>query len=310
MSNSHPIVIRGICERDIDLLLLEEIVASPEFRRWFLLELGVAADATLQSVERSVSTVSGESDIELTLLSGGETVKALVENKIDAVLQPDQAERYRERACAYRDGGRCDRVVTAVIAPAIYFDPEEEHGFDVFVQYEAVLEWFERARSMGARQAYKIAAMRQAIDRGARGWQLVPDATTTRFWKSYWELAQRVAPQLRMPEPDAKPATSNFIRFCPLSLPHDVSLYHKVPYGRVDLQFAGMGTKLVSIEKRFGRRLSREMQVAKAAKSAAIRICVEKVDMQEPFVKSEQHVRRALNAALELLHLHEVANNR
>lgn len=299
------VVIRGICEQDIDLLLLEELVASSTFRGWFLEKLGIRPDAALKKAERSVSTLSGESDLELTLRAAGETVKALVENKVDAPLQPDQAERYRERACAYRKDGTCERVVTAVVAPAVYFDADAKHGFDVFVQYEAVLGWFESATELGPRRAYKVAAMRQAIERGRRGWQMVPDAGATNFWRSYWELAEQVAPKLRMPKPDAKPATSSFIRFCPLALPSDVTLYHKVPYGRVDLQFADMGSKLAVIQKRFGKHLSPQMRVEQAKKSAAIRISVGEIEMGVPFAESKRHVEEALAAALSLLQMYE-----
>jgi len=87
-SETQPsVVVHGICERDIDLLLLEELVASADFRVWFLGELGIRPDATLKQAERSVSAVSGESDLALTFRAGGETVRVLVENKVDAPLQ-------------------------------------------------------------------------------------------------------------------------------------------------------------------------------------------------------------------------------
>jgi hypothetical protein len=305
LETQPSVVVRGICERDIDLLLLEELVASADFRVWFLGKLGIRSDATLQQAERSVSAVSGESDLELTFRAGRETVRVLVENKVDAPLQPDQAGRYHERALAYQKDGVCDRVVTAVIAPEVYFDAGAKHGFDAFVNYEAVLSWFETAVGLGPRRTYKVAAMRQAIERGRQGWQMVPDVAATSFWRSYWELAEQVAPTLRMPKPAAKPATSSFIRFCPLSLPSDVTLYHKVPYGRVDLQFAGMGNKLTSIQKRFGRFLSPEMRVDRAAKSAAIRIGLDEIDMTAPFANSKRKVEQALAAALALLRMYE-----
>jgi len=297
--------IRGICEQDIDLLLLEELVVSASFRTWFLKHLGISAHAELLNAERSVSTVSGESDLELTLLCDGKTIKVLIENKIDAPLQPAQAARYRERAVTYQTAGKCSHVTTAVVAPAVYFNSQTDHGFDVFVKYESVLSWFESATDLGARGVYKAVAMRQAIERGKRGWQMVPDSTVTQFWQSYWELAQERAPLLRMPKPSTKPATSHFITFEPLSLPDDVSLIHKVGNARVDLQFSGMGNNLTVIETRFGRHLSPAMRVEQAQKSAVIRITVEEIDMNASFAESSQKVEKSLAAALSLLRVHD-----
>jgi hypothetical protein len=46
------IKLTGVAERDIDLLLLEEFVANPGFREWFLGEVGLAVPNELTRVER------------------------------------------------------------------------------------------------------------------------------------------------------------------------------------------------------------------------------------------------------------------
>ncbi len=303
--SQKSLVVNGICEHDIDLLLLEEFIASESFRSWFFKKLKLDPGAILSHAERSVLTVNGESDLELTLLTKGKKVKILIENKIDAILQPNQAERYHERAKAYCDDDGCDRVMTVIIAPAVYFGSKAKKGFDFFIHYEAIQKWFQRAKSLGPRRLYKLAALNQAIDRGQQGWQLIPNTTTTNFWQKYWALTEEIAPALRMRKPDTKPATSNFINFWPLSFPSDVSLIHKVPYGRVDLQFAGMGEKLGVIQKKYGEILSQNMRIEKAGKSAAIRIEIEDIDMQVPFEESEDKVKAALKAALSLLQVYE-----
>ena len=40
MSEIGTIAIAGVSERDIDLLLLEEFIASPDFASWFVAQIG------------------------------------------------------------------------------------------------------------------------------------------------------------------------------------------------------------------------------------------------------------------------------
>jgi hypothetical protein len=304
INSTDVVVIRGICEKDIDLLLLEEFVASAEFRKWFLERVGVRPNANLRRAERSVPTDSGESDIELTFLEGRKIVRVLVENKIYAVLQPRQSARYRERAETYCSDGICERVVSVVVAPEEYFPPDAKHGFDFFVPYESVLAWFKSSGKLGARRAYKVAAMQQAIERGGRGYEPVPDEAVTRFWKCYWDVAQKVAPILRLPKPGVKPSASGFVEFRPLALGSNVSLVHKLPLGRVDLQFSGMAGRLRAIEKKWAQHMSGAMYVEKAGKSAAIRIDVSKIDTRLPFDSANKTVGTALKAAMSLLKMY------
>src|SRR4051812_5076572 len=92
--------IPGVCERDVDLLLLEEFLASAEFGNWFLRKVsnGQASSGALIGARRSVTESNGESDLEVTLkLPDDSTLRLLIENKVGAGLQPQQAERYRSR---------------------------------------------------------------------------------------------------------------------------------------------------------------------------------------------------------------------
>lgn len=78
--------IAGVSERDVDLLLLEEFIASAEFARWFLMRVGDEAHANYNVVgaRRSVTESVGESDVLIVLTSGTDTKYLLIENKIAA----------------------------------------------------------------------------------------------------------------------------------------------------------------------------------------------------------------------------------
>ncbi len=297
--------VSSVLERDIDLLLVELLADSPQFFDWFLSRLGLDADAELLAVEHSVTTQSGESDLEVTFRRGKRAVKLLIENKLGAAFQPRQSERYRERGEQYVRRGDCDAFHTVLVAPASYFGEDETTcGFDHCITLDEVLNWVEQANSFGELGEYKITLIRSALERGSSGWQLVPDEAVTRFWQEYWKLASSDAPELRMPRPGPKPAISNFIYFRPRGLPPDAKLIHKVLYGHVDIQFAGRAEDIDALEREYSGILEEGMHIQRAGKSAVIRMCVPEMDMTAPFAESLPHVRQSLAAATQLLNWH------
>ena len=298
------IQIPDVSERDIDLLLLEECIASVDFRSWFLEQMGIENVASLSEASRSVKTDSGESDLELTLQGGAGVVKVLVENKIDAVFQPTQPQRYATRAQEYRRSGKYKDVVTVVIAPEVYFgDESESYGFDAKITYENILHWFSAPEHQNPRMEYKRALLRVAITRGRTGWQHVPDPHVGQFWQKYWQLANQIAPQLSMPVPKKEiPAGSHFIVFQPAALPTNIKLKHKVRYGNVDLEFRGMGTRIAELDRLYRTTLPSPIQIERAAKSAVLRARVAPVDMTRvDFASSAPAIRQGIEAAARLL---------
>jgi len=89
----------GVCERDVDLLLLEEFISTQEFLHWFMQQVYPKAFSSIEFIEahRSVTQSNGESDLEVTL-DIPHRVRLLIENKVNASLQPMQAERYKRGA--------------------------------------------------------------------------------------------------------------------------------------------------------------------------------------------------------------------
>jgi len=292
------IAVSGVVERDIDLLLVEEFAASREFRKWFLQRIGIIEQSEIVAIAHSTTTSTGETDIDLTIESPRGIVRVLLENKIDADLQPRQAERYHERVVRYVKEGQCAACVTVLVAPQVYFgDETQSMGFDHVLPYEDILEWFEHANQLGERRQPKLALLRRALDRASAGWKLVPDETVTEFWRRYWELARALAPELQMPKPGVKPANSSFIYFRPSGLPSGVTLVHKLPYGKVDIQLAGRAAAIDEVRTKYGPILQPGMSVEAAGKSVVIRLTVPPIDMHAPFVESEGAVREGIWAA-------------
>lgn len=300
----EPLQIAGVSERDIDLLLLEEFIASAEFARWFLVRIGNEARASYKVVraQRSVTESIGESDVLIVLTGGTDTKYLLIENKIAAGFQPRQAERYQERGRAYQDQGLCDTYSTVLVAPSSYFGDAPGHrGFDATLSYEDLLSWFAEDASLGPRARYKKALLMAAISKAKYGYQPVEDAPVTDFWRSYWRLATEVAPELEMQEPVSKPSRAGFIHFRPGTLPRGVSVVHKLRHGFLDLEFAGFGRKLSEIRREFGDHLLRGMTIAQTKKSAAIRQKVPAFNTGQSFLDQAENARICLEQAQELL---------
>ena len=131
----------SVQERDIDLLFIQLVETSSEFRRWiyqqFFDDTGIK---NLLSVSQSVDTGNGESDIEIGIeTERGDRVILLVENKIEASLQDRQAERYHERGIRYVETGICDAFAVGLIAPADYTREEDWELFGNIVTYESII---------------------------------------------------------------------------------------------------------------------------------------------------------------------------
>jgi len=304
-TESAPTSIAGVAERDVDLLLLEEFQSTPAFQDWFVAQtlgpncrLGKCIAAA-----RSVTNFTGESDIEVVFLGRGKVRTVLmIENKVGAGLQPLQAQRYIERGQGYVASGKCSAFHTILVAPDGYFGKSDANkGFGSHITYEQILGWFDKATELGDRRKYKVALLKSAIEKGTLGYQPVEDAPTTDFWRSYWSLTLRIAPELEMTEPTSKPSGSGFINFRPPSLPKGVSIVHKFNHGFVDLQLSGMGKHLSKVRSIFGQYLDGDMKVVLAAKSAAIRILVPKLNATKSITEQEFSVRVGIDTAMRLL---------
>jgi hypothetical protein len=309
-SGEEAVRISGICERDIDLLLLEEFRSSPSFLQWFARQVSATDDwqpTRLVSAERSVTQVDGESDLEIRVEDNdGEIISLLIENKVNACLQPRQADRYRDRGRSYVERGQCVECLTVLVAPERYFGTSSgTKGFDARLTYEVIREWFLKNEELGARRFHKAALLGAAIGKGTPSYE--EDQAVTGFWRAYWLMARDLAPELQMEEPLSKPAGAGFIHFNRTCLPKRREIVHKLnrclygPHDFVDLQFSGMGNRLSELQARFGSHLEPDMAIVQASKSGAVRIQVPRLDWTLEFSKQAGQARVGILAAKRLL---------
>jgi hypothetical protein len=291
----------SLCERDIDLMLLQEFYCSSEFRAWFLGRVtGKSGDSLNFDAKHSVAQTLGETDLEIWFSDEkGTRWAVLIENKIAADFQEKQPERYQLRAKNYEETNAAGHAITVLLAPAGY----EKEGCALFnnrLSYEEICDWLAK-RDDDVCAKYKAELLTAAIKKALDKYKCVPDLPVSDFWHEYWNIAQRQAPQLRMRKPKLKGGRAGFIRFYPLELPSGVQLIHKIPLDCVDLQFDGFGRRLQELQQKFGAALERNMSIQDATKSGAIRILVPNVNPKLPFKSQEQKVLAAISVAEELL---------
>ncbi|MBZ4039648.1 PD-(D/E)XK nuclease family protein [Novilysobacter selenitireducens] len=297
--------IAGVCECDIDLLLLEEFLSSPAFGLWFGQAAGVKDDAlgTVVEAGRSITHSTGESDLEVHMVCGTGRTVLLIENKIGAGLQPLQAERYHLRGRDYLSKNRCERVVSVIVAPDRYFASSgETKGFECRVSYEALMQWFDNdAAELGVRRYYKRSLLQSGIDKAVLGYQPDVDSGVTEFFRAYWDLAVASYPELGMRPPRQRPGGSGRVYFkTPPLTAIGADIAHKTGRGIVDLHLRGRGARLAEVEAHLGEVLAADMRVASAGKSAAVRLEAPRLDRTAPAAEQLDAIRRGLYAAKRL----------
>lgn len=298
-SLSNVIPVEAVQERDTDLLVLEELKSNSNFRDWFLSKtIGSIPDYEFEGAWHSLTQVGlGESDLAFIVISENIKTLFLLENKIDADFQPDQAERYRKRGENRIKDGQCDKYYTVLLAPKKYIVRNDD--FDYYLEYEEIREWFLQQTDLGERSQYKADVLEIAIEKLRRGYSAIVDEHATNFWWDYYHYANKNYPHLKMRKPPAGiPKGSGFMTFEPTDagLGKRDQIIHK-GYGAVDLQFAGKASEIEDIIAEFSDSLSDEMEIVEAGKSASIRIKIERIDTLGKLQEQMDIVNNALEKA-------------
>lgn len=295
----------AVRELHIDLLLLEEFYSSDAFRMWFISnEVGKDHGiGDLSGVQHSVFELERESDLEVAFQGSNGDTLFLIENKINAQFQPQQAEDYRNRGIEYVRRGRCSKFFTVLFAPENYIFLSKAHDkFDYCISFERVIEFFNSQRELGDRARYKVEVLRRAINKQSNtGSGSDANEGITQFWHRYWEDTSVRMPELHMPRPGDKPSASTFITVVKELLPLNVNIYHKLLHGHVDLQFESLGDRKNSFVELFCDAIEPNMTIQVTSKGAVVRIEVPTINPHLFFEDVLDDVRKGQDAAKRLL---------
>jgi|SRR5579862_5956819 len=196
-------------ERDVDLLLVEELKCSADFVRWFVNKVSAKAEAPIElaasDVTHSRRRTYNRREIDICLVlnaPGGPPTILLIENKLDTSEQFEQAESYRAEAEQFIQSGEACAAYTVIVCPSAY---ARQHAvfaskFNVNISYEDISAYLaERARQpgeLGARLKHRHEILEQAITKSRRGYEAVPLPVIEQFNAKYVALAMKECPAL------------------------------------------------------------------------------------------------------------------
>lgn len=195
-----------LAERDMDLLVLEEMLSSEPFRKWLVSKL-YNGSRQFRRMVGAWHTPSldplGSVDILFVFeeMLEGHKCAILIENKIDQPKQNLQAQRYFEFGEKGIEDGYWDEYLTCLFSPQAYFSSlEPSEYFSSYLSYEEIEEWFSRAaqetRSATVeRAAYKKTLIRQAIEQGTGVMRLQKQSRTEQTVSENVSLKQQALPE-------------------------------------------------------------------------------------------------------------------
>ncbi|WP_198781162.1 hypothetical protein [Shewanella putrefaciens] len=292
--------VSSIAERDIDLLILEELSVSTEFREWF--SSRVFGEAIYQSQLGTWHSVSdaqlGESDIIFLFEAiDGPRTAILIENKIDAPPQPKQGERYRLRGEKGLKDGYWEKFKTCVIAPSKYlYSTKHVESYDAEVSYEEIFAYFQSRSSRSDRFPYKAKILQEGIEQNRRGYQPEYNEEITKFVAEYFAYSVEEFAQLEMQKAKPRPAGSTWIMFNPKSLPKEINLVHQLTAGLVKVFFNGQAEIFENLKCKYSSKLPENASIRIAGKSVSISIKVPKIDpISQSFFEQKEKVTQALH---------------
>ena len=297
-----------LSERDIDLLVLEEMIVSSSFRQWFATEVGldVVDAAHFVGAWHSVwDAAFGESDlIALWRLSDERRHALLIENKINAPAQPSQGERYSERGQNGVESGDWDEFRTCIMAPARYLESSSEAKiYQAQISYEQIRDWFLSKFENDRRALHRARVVESAIEQQRRGYSPEIDEGVSQFWHDFWQLSLDCCPRIGMDCPAPKPIGSGWIWTRPPELGDGRWLAFKLLQGIVDLQVDGAGDRAEEIDAVCVERLDGDVRAVRTGKSTSLRIEVAREHVRTALLR---HLRDKLTYDAETDHRHGV----
>ena len=286
----------GVSERDMDLLFLEEFATNEDFLKLFTKKIeGIDfADYRIVSEELSfVDAALGESDLTIILEHEGHKVALLIEDKINAVAQPRQYERYVERGEKGVRESIYDAFFVFLIAPAEYLhDNANAQKYSLRVTYEECRELFSTADDV--RSELKYRQITEAIELGHKPYSKIVDEASTAFWGKYVRYMQTHRPEIELKSKVSEKSKNGDWPTYKTSLDmKTVYIHHKmkmkgVEYSYIDLTFSGLAEYREQLKEllkdMLGEHYDPQFGVHRAGKSAVLRLVAPKcLDWQMSF---------------------------
>lgn len=292
------IIFEKALERDMDLMLMRQFASNDKFLKdLFLKPLCKKYEDTqyeVISISHSVMTEAGESDVEVVLQIKDQRIALLIEDKIDAIAQDEQANRYSMRGDAAIQKNLYDTYYVYIVAPQKYLEHNmEARKYQHAISYETIKQYLVDPVDCGL--------MEKALDISKNGYIPVEDLQITAFWQKLYDFVDEHYPEefsLHGKRGESRGAKASWIT---MTCGKDAGIQIKTDRGFVDLELSGRAAEMYSFAKA-NQQILDEKQVALriAGKSLALRYYIEPIDFHKPFEEEVAKVKTAFDKALAL----------
>jgi hypothetical protein len=159
-SGHRDVPLSIVREREIDVMLTEEISCNPVAAAWFAERVGFPG-AELSHVADSVWDAGRETDV--LAVYANPSFALMIENKVAAPLSDGQSDHYRVRGelGVARDDWKM--FTTCILAPLLWLEAIPDHGFDMAISYEEIADVIGTAGD--ARARFRAGILLQAAAR-------------------------------------------------------------------------------------------------------------------------------------------------
>jgi hypothetical protein len=291
------IVLDTVLERDMDLLVIEEMLHSNDFAKRIFATVEVSEDCKIMSIQRSLRFEMGETDIFLVLQTPeGDIIDLHIEDKVNAEAQPEQFFRYEDRAKKLCDNYNHSDYKICIIAPQCYLRTNSEaQKYPYSFSYEEIFEYFQNQNDI--RSKYKLALINCALGKKDTVIAVINEEVTN-FWDELDRLA--VAKGLQMISGQSQHGKeSKFIRF--KTRFKGIYVVYKARHGNIDLQIPNPEGNIVLPKE----LLSEHMSVCNFKKDIAVRVSNSNyiLNLEEDINDHKFIVDEILNKVLEMISL-------
>lgn len=289
----------NISERDVDLLLLEELLVSEPFAIWFVSAIKQQPSSiTIIGAWHSVSdALLGESDLIIKFTSEAGVIEAiLLENKIDAIAQTEQGYRYNMRGVKGITQNEWAAFITCLLAPQSYLDRNTE-PYDVEISYEQVIAFFQKNADI--RSQYRAAFLQEAVEKNRRGYQSVVCLRMTEFAAAYLNFVASNHPELNPEIAKPRAAGHDWIHFYPFPNQKNIVIVHQIRGQRIKVIYHRQLSRYDEIVDKFADAVDLPLDVKPSGKSVTVSTEAPFIDLaNSTFEQVKEQIRQAINSAL------------
>lgn len=292
-------------ERDMDFLIMRQFAEDKTFvKELFLSKIGISDDFEVLEVSHSVKTSDGESDIVVVIEHAGEKIGLLIEDKVNADPQENQADRYLIRGGKEKQKKTYKGFYTFIMAPRTYLYEDEENkkvrrkasGYEFVIPYEAMTGYLH--------SEFDLAVIKSAVDPKRQRYTPIRDDAVTEFWTKMYDFVEEKYGDCLHLQGEKGESRGNAAHWATINIESNKRIVIKFNRDCVDLEIGGMaGSFLEFCKKNQPQVEGHGFSLWPAGDSLAVRAYIKHIDLQLPFEEQKPQVEEAFEVALRLMEL-------